>query len=146
MGCQRAGWTVTKVIAFALGALLMYWVGKTFFHADVTFDELVRTLGLAYVWNVVSFLGLIALGAPGLTCITGPVTFLAAIAGLVSWFFAAKEALDLDWPQVIGVVIIGWVVMVVMAALIASLILGLLGLAGAGVMSLFHTVGNSIYY
>jgi hypothetical protein len=45
-----------------------------------------------------------------LTCISGPITFLAGIAGLVAWFIAAKEALDLEWPQTIGTVIIGWVV------------------------------------
>ena len=136
--------TVTSVIAFALGAMLMNWVGKTFFHADVTFDELVRTIGLAHVWNVVAFLGVIALGAPGLKCVTGPVMFLAGIAGLASWFFAAKEALDLEWPQVIGVVIIGWVVMTLLAALASGVILSLLGLAAAGVRSIFSTVGGSI--
>ncbi len=136
--------TVTSVAAFALGALLMNWVGRTFFKADVTFDELVRTLGLAHVWTAVEFLGVIALGAPGLKCVTGPITFLAGIAGLASWFFAAREALDLEWPQVIGVVIIGWVVMTLLAALASALVLSLLGLTAAGIHSLFSTVSGTI--
>jgi len=67
-----------------------------------------------------------------LTCVSGPITFLAAIAGLVAWFIAAKEALDLEWPQTIGTVIIGWVVSLVVT-MIAGLILGIFGLAGAGI-------------
>jgi hypothetical protein len=133
------GGTIVSVASFALGAFVMNWAGKTFFNADVTFEELVRTIGLAYVWNAVGFLGIIALAAPGLTCITGPITFLAAIAGLAAWFFAAKEALDLEWPQTIGTVIIGWVVMMVVSAIVFG-ILGMLGLAGAGIVSLFRTI------
>jgi hypothetical protein len=129
--------TLFAVGAFALGCFVISWAGKTFFEADVTFDELVRTLGLAYVWKVIGFLGIIALAAPGLACVTGPISFLANLAGLVAWFMAAKEALDMEWPQTIGTVIIGWVVMTVVMA-IAGVFLGLLGLAGAGVGALFR--------
>ncbi|MBC7225239.1 MAG: hypothetical protein H5T59_13375, partial [Anaerolineae bacterium] len=52
--------TVGVVIAFALGAFVVAWVGRTLFNADVTFEELVRTLGLAYVWNVVGVIGILA--------------------------------------------------------------------------------------
>ena len=124
--------TVFAVVGFALGSFVISWVGKKFFEADVSFEEVVRTLGLAYVWNVIGFLGIIGLAGPALACVTGPMVFLAGIAGLVSWFFAAKEALDLEWPQTIGTVIIGWVVTLVVT-LVASAILGLFGLAGAGI-------------
>jgi len=136
--------TVVTVASFALGAFVMNWAGRTFFNADVTYDELIRTIGLASVWNAVGFLGIIALAAPGLTCITGPITFLAAIAGLAAWFFAAKEALDLDWPQTIGAVIIGWVTMMIVAALVSGVILSLLGLTAAGMRSIFSTVSGSL--
>lgn len=46
-----------------------------------------------------------------------PLLVAAGIAALVSWFFAAKEALDLEWPQTIGTVLIGWV-----ATMIVSMI------------------------
>jgi len=128
------GGTIFAVLGFALGAFVISWAGKTFFNADVTFEEMVRTLGLAYVWNVIGFLGIVALAGNALACITGPIVLVAGIAGLVSWFVAAKEALDLEWPQTIGTVIIGWVVSLVVS-LIAGTILGLLGLAGAGIGS-----------
>ncbi len=130
------GGTIASVAGFALGAFIMSWAGKTFFEADVTFEEVVRTIGLASVWNAVGFLGIIALAAPGLACITGPITFAAGIAGLVAWFMAAKEALDLEWPQTIGTVVIGWVAMLIVT-IVFSMILGVLGLGVAGVGALF---------
>ena len=130
------GGTIASVAGFALGAFVISWAGKTFFEADVTFEEVVRTIGLASVWNAVGFLGIIALAARGLACITGPITFAAGLAGLVAWFIAAKEALDLEWPQTIGTVVIGWIATLVVTVVI-TMILGLVGLAGAGVGALF---------
>jgi hypothetical protein len=130
------GGTIASVAGFALGAFVISWAGKTFFEADVTFEEVVRTIGLASVWNAVGFLGIVALAARGLACVTGPITFAAGIAGLIAWFMAAKEALDLEWPQTIGTVIIGWIAMLVVVFVITA-ILGLLGLGVAGVGALF---------
>jgi hypothetical protein len=127
--------TIFAVLGFGVGCFVISWAGKTFFQADVTFEELVRTLGLAYIWNVIGFIGIIALVAPGLVCVSGPIAFLAGIAGLVAWFMAAKEALDLEWPQTIGTVVIGWVASLIVS-LIAGAILGIFGLAGAGIGSL----------
>ena len=124
--------TIFAVLGFGVGCFIISWAGKTFFEADVTFEEMVRTLGLAYVWNVVGFLGIIALVAPGLACVSGPIAILAGIAGLVAWFIAAKEALDLEWPQTIGTVVIGWVASLIVS-LIAGALLAIFGLAGAGV-------------
>jgi hypothetical protein len=126
------GGAIFAVAGFALGAFVVSWAGKTFFNAETNFEEMVRVLGLAYVWNAVGFLGIFGLIGPALSCITGPIALVAAIAGLISWFIAAKEALDLEWPQTIGTVIIGWVVTLVIS-LIAGAILGLFGLAGAGI-------------
>lgn len=131
------GGAIFAIAGFALGAFVISWAGKTFFNTDTSFEEMVRVLGLAYVWNAVGFLGILALLGPALTCVSGPITFLAGIAGLVAWFIAAKEALDLEWPQTIGTVIIGWVVSLVVT-MIAGLILGIFGLAGAGIGAAFR--------
>ncbi len=126
------GGTIFAVAGFAVGAFVISWAGKTFFNADVTFEEMVRTLGLAYVWHVIGFLGIIGLVSPGLVCVTGPISLIASIAGLVAWFIAAKEALDLEWPQTIGTVVIGWVASLFIS-MIAAAILGIFGIAGAGI-------------
>ena len=65
--------TIWSVVAFAVAAWVMNWVGRQLYNADVTFDEMVRTLGLAYVWNVVGVVGALSavssfLSCPILTC------------------------------------------------------------------------------
>ncbi len=135
------GGTVFAVLGFALGAFVISWAGKTFFNAETSFDEMVRVLGLAYVWNVIGFLGILGLAGPAMACITGPIAFVAGLAGLVAWFIAAKEALDLEWPQTIGTVLIGWVATLIIS-MIAGLILSLFGLAGAGIGAAFRGLGG----
>jgi hypothetical protein len=60
----------------------------------------------------------------------------AFILGLVAWFVAAKEALDLEWGQTIITVILGWLVILVFS-IITSLILTALGVGAATVWSAF---------
>jgi hypothetical protein len=124
--------TIFQVIGFALGALVISWVGKSLFNAQVTFEEMVRTLGLAYVWNIVGVLGVLAAISPALSCILAPITCLAPILGLVSWFIATQEALDLELGQTIITVILGWIIQVAFGFL-TGLILGLLGFTAGAV-------------
>jgi len=125
--------TVMVIIGFAVGAFIVNWVGRTVFNAEVTFDELVRTLGLAYAWNIVGVIGALAAFSTALSCLLTPVTVLAAIAGLIAWLVAAKEALDLEWVQTIVTVFLGWVVMAIITIVIGGFVLGLLGLGAAAV-------------
>ena len=110
------------MIGFAVGAYVIAWIGKSMFQAEVSFEEMVRTLGLAYVWNVVGVFG----GFLPLLCI-------GSLLGFASWFIAAREALDLETGQTIITVIIGWVVVFLVTAL-AGIVLGFLGL-GASVIA-----------
>ena len=127
--------TIFAVIGFAVGAWVINWVGRTVFHADVTFDELVRTLGLAYVWQIIGFLGILGF-IPGLRCLLAPVSILAVIALIAAWLIAAKEALDLEWLQTIITVFLGWIVLIVITA-IAGAIIGLLGWGAAAIGGFF---------
>jgi len=122
--------TIFAVVAFAVGALVINWVGRAVYKADVTFDELVRTLGLAYVWQVVGVLGVLSAFSTALSCLLAPVMVIGAILLIIAWFIAAKEALDLDWVKTIITVILGWLSLVVITA-IAAIVVGLLGFGGA---------------
>ncbi len=124
--------TIFAIGAFALGAMIISWVGREVFKAEVTFDELVRTLGLAYVWQAVAVLGLLGAIAPALNCITAPIRIIAAVLALVAWLMAAKEALDLEWVQTFVTVVIGFIVYLIVMAVAASVI-GLLGFGAAAV-------------
>jgi hypothetical protein len=127
--------TIFSVIGFAVGAFIINWAGRTLFKANVTFEEAVRTLGLAYVWNVVGFIGIVSIVGPALSCLLAPVRVVSAIAMVVAWLIAAKEALDLDWVQTIVTVVLGWVALLIIM-LISSLVIGMLGLGAATALSM----------
>ncbi len=118
--------TIMAVIGFAVAAAIVSWVGRSVYNADVTFDELVRTLGLAYVWHVIGFLGVLTAPFGFLGCLTAPISIAAFVLGLVAWFVAAKEALDLEWGPTIITVVLGWLALLVIM-LVAGVVLGLLG-------------------
>lgn len=128
--------TVFAVIGFAVGALVINWVGRAAFNADVTFEEVVRTLGLAYVWNVVGFVGILSAISGTLSCLLAPVMVISAIAMVVAWFVAAKEALDLEWLQTIVTVVLGWIALIAIT-LLSGLVLTIFGLGAASLAGLF---------
>ena len=124
--------TIFAVVAFAVGVAVVNWIGRAVFNAEVTFDELVRTLGLAYVWQAVGVLGVLGALSDTLSCVVAPALVIAGLAGLVAWFVAAKEALDLEWLQVIITVVIAWIVIIAIT-FGAGLLIGLLGFGAAAV-------------
>lgn len=135
-----AGWiiaaivgTVFAVLGFALSAFVISFVGKTFFQADVNFGEVVRVLGLASVWQIVGFVGILSVVSAGLVCILSPLLIVAGILSLAAWLIAVKEALDLDWTKTIITVVIGFIVNWIILA-IAGTILGVLGFGAAAAL------------
>jgi hypothetical protein len=128
--------TIFTVIGFAVAALVINWVGRAVFKADVTFQELVRTLGLAYVWNVIGVFGVLAIISETLSCVLAPVMVVGAILMVIAWFVATKEALDLDWVKTIVTVILGWLALIAVM-IVAGVVVGLLGFGTAGLMGAF---------
>jgi len=126
------GGTIFAVIGFAVAALVINWVGRGVFNADVTFEELVRTLGLAYVWQVVGVIGAVAAFSTALSCLLAPVMFIASILMVIAWFVATKEALDLEWVQTIVTVILGGIALIVIM-IVGGVVLAVLGV-GAGAL------------
>jgi hypothetical protein len=124
--------TIFAVVAFAIGALVVNWVARTVFNADVTYEELVRTLGLAHVWNIVGVIGAAASFSDALVCVLSPALIIGGILGVIAWFIAAKEALDLEWVQTIVTVILGWLAVAVVIAISATVI-AILGFGAAAV-------------
>ena len=123
--------TVFAIIGFAVAAYIINLVGRAVFKSEVDFGELVRTLGLAYVWQIVGLIGILGAFSVALACITAPLLFIGWILTVIAWFVAVKEALDLDWVPTIVTVFLGWIALVVVN-LLAGLVLGAIGIAGAG--------------
>ena len=127
---------VFSVIGFALLAFLISWVGRVVYKADVTFNEMVRTVGLASVWQVVGFLGILGLISSTLSCVVFPALAIGGILWLVSAFIASKEALDLDWVKTIIAVILGFVANFVVF-IVGGLIIAAIGIGGAALFGAF---------
>jgi hypothetical protein len=123
--------TIAALIGFAVAAWLVSFIGRQLFNAEVTFGELVRTLGLAYVWNVVGVLGLLGAVSQAFTCITGTIGLIAGVLALVAWLLAAKEALDLDWGPTAVTVILAWIAMMAILFGVGALLATLGPAAGA---------------
>jgi hypothetical protein len=119
--------TVFAVIGFAVAAFIANWVAHTVFNADVSFDELVRTLGLAYVWKVVGVLGVLRVFSIALSCLAAPLGLAAWLLGLIARFVALKEALDLEWAQTIATAILAWLADLIIDLVVGGIVLGVLG-------------------
>ena len=128
--------TVIAVAAFALGTWVIQAVGKALFSAEVNFGELVRTMGLAYVWQALGVIGIVNAFLPDvISCLLAPLTFAIAILGLIAMFRAARVALDLDTTQTVVTVFLGWLVIFLFTA-ITGTILAFMGLVAAGAVGL----------
>lgn len=115
---------VIGVAAFAIGAYVIMFVAKSMFQAKVTFDEVVRTVGLANVWGIVGVLIVLAVISPIFLCLTGIVGLAAAVLSAVASAIAIKEAVGLDWTQTIITIVIAWVVIFVVTAVLGTLVAG----------------------
>ena len=120
------GGTIFAVLGFTVGVLVVNWVGRILFHADVSFDELVRTLGLAYTWQALGVVGIVAAFSDAL-CGELYLVMVTSVAMLiVAWIVAAREALDLGWLQTAITVALGWLAQFTITIVAAGLVLGLL--------------------
>jgi hypothetical protein len=71
-----------------------------------------------------------------LSCLLAPALVIGWVMLVISWFVAAKEALDLEVVQTIVTVALGWLVFGLIMA-VGSWILSLIGLTAAGVGRMF---------
>ena len=127
---------LTAIAGFCIAAAVINWVGRRIFSAEVTSDQLVRTMSLASIWTAVGVLGIIATFSKALSCILGPVIVISWVALVVAWFVAVHEALDLTWGKTILTVMIGFIPWAIIMSL-TGVILSLLDLTANGFGSLF---------
>lgn len=127
--------TLTAIAGFAIAAAVIGWVGRGTFNAEVTFGELVRTMGLASVWTAVGVLGIIAAFSNALSCVLGPVIVVSWVALVVAWLVAVHEALDLSWAKTIVTVLVGFIPWA-LVMILTGVVLSALDLTATGLGSL----------
>ncbi len=107
--------TVYAVLAWIVWAALTYWIGTRLLPEPQTradFGQMLRVIGFASAPGVIRVLGIL----PGLT---GLIYVVAAVWMLVAMVIAVRQALDFEstW-RAVGVCFIGWVVQVLVLALV----------------------------
>jgi len=115
---------VISVVAFAIGVYVVMFVAKAMFQSTATFDQLVRTMGLASVWGIIGFLVILAVISPAFLCLVGIVGLAGSVLSAISSAIAVKEAIGLDWTQTIITIVIAWVAIFIVTALLGSLVAG----------------------
>lgn len=110
---------VATVLAFGIAAWVITTVGMGLFNAEVTLYEMIRTLGLAYVWAIFGVLGVVGAISPSLTSLVAPILWITWIVAIAAWIFASKRALDLSWGKTLVTVLIGAIVFLAVGELIA---------------------------
>ena len=96
----------------------MSWLAKALFNVPLTFNQLLRPVGLANVFQVV---GVLSIFGVVLTCIASPIIIIAAIAGFIAYLFAIKKTTELDWGKVAVLVIAAFVVNLIVNAIVGAI-------------------------
>jgi hypothetical protein len=113
---------VIGIAGFALFCWIAMFVANSVFKATTKFDEMVRTLGLAYVWNLVGVLNVLLLISVFFGCLTGILGLAAVILWAVSGAFAIKETTSLDWTQTIVTIVIAVIAYWIVSAVVGGVV------------------------
>ncbi|HWQ45738.1 MAG TPA: hypothetical protein VN376_02660 [Longilinea sp.] len=113
--------TALAIGGFAVSCFLVSWLAKQLFSIDLPFEKVVRALGLAYVFNIIGILSIVAAFGVALLCITGPITLIVGIAGLIATLFALKEVTSLEWGQTVVLAVVVAIVSIVINLIVGAI-------------------------
>ena len=108
---------VGAVVGWAIWSFLTYWIGTSLFGGKATYGELLRTIGFAFTPNALGIFSFIPF-------LGGLIAFVGSIWALVAAVIAVRQALDFDTGKAILTAIIGWIVLVIIYAVLGALGLG----------------------
>jgi hypothetical protein len=117
--------SVIGVVNYYIWAYVTHFIGTNLFKGEADPGELLRVLGYASGPRLLSLLGFIP-------CIGGLISLAGGIWALVAGFFGVREALDLDTTETLVTVILGWLVILIISAIISGIFgVGAVGLGAA---------------
>jgi hypothetical protein len=95
---------LTTLLNWVIWSYVTYFIGTRFFNGTATPGEMMRTLGYAMSPGVFNVLGFIP-------CVGSLIRLAVFVWILVAGVVAVREALDLQTPQALWTVGIGWLAM-----------------------------------
>jgi hypothetical protein len=113
-GPSVIGVLIGSLISWVIWAGLTYVIGDKIFGGTATWGELLRTLGFAQAPRLLLVLGIIPVF--GLL-----VWFAVAIWVLIAGIIAIRQALDFSTQKALLTALIGWVIVMVVSALLGGL-------------------------
>jgi hypothetical protein len=104
---------VMAIVGWLAWAGITYFVGTRLFKGTATWGELLRTIGFAQAPGILLVLAIIpVLGM----LVRIAVTIWVLVAGIV----AIRQALDFDTGKAVMTALVGWLVMVVLTAIVGG--------------------------
>lgn len=120
-------WTVIwGIVGYYIWAYLTWFIGTRLFAGTAEPGELLRTLGYATAPRALGVLSFIP-------CAGAIIALVAGIWSLVAGIIAVREGLNFDTGKAIITVVIGWFVVFIIGALVAT-VLGV-GAMGIGALT-----------
>ena len=112
---------IAALVGWVIWAAVTYWVGKTIFKTEntrVTLGEMLRTLGFAHSPGVLNVLGFIPI-------VGWIVVFVVSIWRLILGVIAIRAAMDFSTGRALGTAIVGWLISVIVSAILFWIAVGL---------------------
>src|SRR5581483_376396 len=120
------GWFIA---AWVLALVAKWFAGKT------NTQEMRRVMGDVNIFGLVGVLSILALITPALGCVTGLVSFVAAILRLIGYVIGVREAGEFSTGNAIITAIIAaivnFIIVAVIGGSIAAIVIGGMALTGA---------------
>jgi hypothetical protein len=113
-GVNIIGTLIGALLSWVIWAGLTYVIGDKVFGGTATWGELLRTLGFAQAPRVLLVLGIIP--------VFGVLVWVAvAVWVLIAGIIAIRQALDFSTQKALLTALIGWVIVMVVSALLGGL-------------------------
>ncbi|UCC77198.1 MAG: YIP1 family protein [Anaerolineales bacterium] len=121
---------VSGLVGWVVWSVVTYFVGMSIFGGKGTLEGMLRVIGYASAPNILGVFGVIP-------CLGWIAAFAGWLLALVAGMLAVSEGLDLSLGAAIGVVVIGWIAMVIVRIII-GIIFGGAFAVGAGLLGLIR--------
>ncbi len=102
---------INALVGWAVFSGVAYFIGTRLFHAEATWEEVLRTLGYAYTPMIIGIVGLIPI-------LGGLAVLIAGLWTLYLSFIAIRSSLDVDTGKTVATIVLSIIPTIIIGALI----------------------------